>query len=314
MKKIIYVTPHLSTGGLPKYLLEKINKFKKDFDIFVIEYNNISNSYIVHRNEIINTITSTKYFCLDEDKTTLLTLINKIKPDIVHFEEIPDTFIQVDILEKLFRLKNRPFYIVTTHSKESIPNNKVFTPDKYVLVSEWSLNQFKSNTKIPCDILKYPIIDFTIEKEKYKKELKLDANYYHVLNVGLFTEGKNQKEVFQIAKMLQDYPIKFHFIGNQAPNFKNYWEPLMYNKPNNCIVWGERDDVYKFYQACDLFYFCSTYELFPIVIREALSYKLPMFIKKLDTYLQEYDNIYNIQVIDDNIHKSKQLILDQFKL
>ena len=38
------------------------------------------------------------------------------------------------------------------------------------------------------------------------------------------------------------------------------------------------------------------------------------FIKKLDTYLQEYDNIYNIQVIDDNIHKSKQLILDQFKL
>ena len=71
MKKIIYVTPHLSTGGLPKYLLEKINKFKNDFDIFVIEYNNISNSYIVHRNEIINTITSTKYFCLDEDTTHL---------------------------------------------------------------------------------------------------------------------------------------------------------------------------------------------------------------------------------------------------
>ena len=54
----------------------------------------------------------------------------------------------------------------------------------------------------------------------------------------------------KIVLLKQVHSNKFHFIGNQAPNFKNYWEPLMYNKPNNCIVWGERDDVYKFYQAC----------------------------------------------------------------
>ena len=51
---------------------------------------------------------------------------------------------------------------------------------------------------------------------------------------------------------------EFHSVGNQADNFKWYWEPLMKFKPDNCIVWGERDDASKFYKASDLFYFSST--------------------------------------------------------
>ena len=29
MKKVLYITPHLSTGGLPQYLLKKIETFKR---------------------------------------------------------------------------------------------------------------------------------------------------------------------------------------------------------------------------------------------------------------------------------------------
>ena len=46
--------------------------------------------------------------------------------------------------------------------------------------------------------------------------------------------------------------VKFHFVGNQAINFKDYWEPIMQDFPDNCVYHGERDDVDKFYKASDM--------------------------------------------------------------
>ena len=67
---------------------------------------------------------------------------------------------------------------------------------------------------------------------------------FHIINVGLWTPGKNQKYVIDIAKELYEkygHTYIFHFIGNQAPNFKEYWEPLMEDLPDNILVWGERN-------------------------------------------------------------------------
>ena len=52
MKKLLYVTPHLSTGGLPQYLLKKIEHFKNEFEIFVVEYADLSPIYVVQKNKI----------------------------------------------------------------------------------------------------------------------------------------------------------------------------------------------------------------------------------------------------------------------
>ena len=35
--KIVYVTPHLSTGGMPEYLRNKIDLLKDDNEIWVVE-------------------------------------------------------------------------------------------------------------------------------------------------------------------------------------------------------------------------------------------------------------------------------------
>ena len=90
-----------------------------------------------------------------------------------------------------------------------------------------------------------------------------------------------------MARKFKDKPIMFHFIGNQAPNFSNYWEPLMNSLPNNCKIWGERHDIEKFYVAGDLFYFSSILELNPLVVKESLSYKLPIILKKI-THIFRY--------------------------
>ena len=75
------------------------------------------------------------------------------------------------------------------------------------------------------------------------KRLNLDPTKKHILHIGLFTSRKNQKEFFEYAKALPEY--EFHSVGNQAENFKWYWEPLMKDKPDNVTWWNERTDVDK---------------------------------------------------------------------
>ena len=41
MQKLLYVTPHLSTGGAPQYLLKKIELLIHEYDIHVIEYQDL---------------------------------------------------------------------------------------------------------------------------------------------------------------------------------------------------------------------------------------------------------------------------------
>jgi glycosyltransferase involved in cell wall biosynthesis len=310
MKKLLYITPHLSTGGLPQYLLKKIEHFQNDFDIHVIEYQDLSWEFVVQKNKIKQLISPTKFATLGTDKTQLLEYIERWDPDIIHIEETPESFIANNLIVSIFTKPNRKYFILTTtHSSHTNPADLNFMPDKFVLVSEWSKQKFESVVDVPCDIWEYPIEDLKSEKEKYQEELGFDKEYFHILNVGLFTSGKNQSEVFEIAKQLQDLPIKFHFVGNQAMNFKDYWGPLIETKPENCIVWGERNDVNKFLQASDIFYFSSILELNPLVIKEALSYKLPILMRRLHTYLDQYDNNPLVNYIDNNLETTKQLIL-----
>ena len=90
----------------------------------------------------------------------------------------------------------------------------------------------------------------------------------------------------------------FHFVGNQAGNFEHYWKPLMENKPANCKIWGERNDVSNFLSACDIFYFSSVFELNPLVVKEALSWKMPVLMYNLETYMGAYSNKNEITFLD----------------
>jgi len=300
--KILYICPHLSTGGQPQYALKQLEAFFNANDIYLIEYHNYSNDYVVQKNRIEN-ILGEKFFSLGEDKARILSLIKQIKPEIIHFQEIPEFFMADEISSEIF-CKERDYKIIcTTHSSNTNPEHITHIPDKFVLVSEWSKNQFQNRLglDIDLDVWEYPIENLRkISKEEAQSKLDLDSEYKHVLNVGLFTPGKNQKEIFEIAKSFLNKKVKFHFVGNQAENFKECWEPLMQNKPENCIIWGERSDTDLFYQAADLFYFSSVLELNPLVVKESLGFGLPTLMRKLQTYLDSYDGNPLVTYIDTN--------------
>ena len=64
----------------------------------------------------------------------------------------------------------------------------------------------------------------------------------------------------------------------------------MHDLPPNCKIWGERSDTGNFYAAADLFVFTSTWELNPIVIKECLSWNLPILMRRLEPYKDFYDS------------------------
>ena len=294
--KILYITPHLSTGGLPQYLLKKIQSLK-DQEIWCIEYNFVSDRYTVQRSQIVALLKDRFISLGNQPKGRLLDLIAKISPDAIHFEEFPETFVAQELLHKIYD-KNRNYLIFeTSHGVYFKAQAKRYFPDLFIFVSEMQAEMY-GGMGVKHRIIEYPI-EFKDPNKAFKKELGFEDGFKHVLNVGLFTQGKNQKELIEYARALEEENIKFHFVGNMAVNFKDYWEPLMGNLPKNCLIWGERNDVEKFYQAADLMVFTSKKETSPLVIREALSWKLPCLIYNLPAYKNMYDKFSGVSYLKD---------------
>ena len=319
MQKILFIAPHLSTGGLPQYLTKKIELLKEEFDIYLIEWTDCTGGrLIVQKNKITNLIDKNKFFTLGEDKTELFDLINIIQPNIIHLEEIPEYFMEDDIARKLYSTKREYFLVETSHDSSMNTDNKLFFPDKFMFVSNWQIEQYK-NIDIPKILVEYPIEYIPRpNREDALKRLNLNPDKKHILHIGLFTSRKNQKEFFEYAKALPEY--EFHSVGNQADNFKWYWEPLMKEKPNNLTWWDERTDVENFYQSMDLFLFTSRgtandKETMPLVIREALSYQIPQLLYNLEVYQNYFHDYDTINYLDfNNFNENVKLIKDQFTI
>jgi len=304
MKKLLCVAPHLSTGGLPQYLTKKIELIKDDFEIYLVEWDNLTGGVlIVQRERLQNMIPAERFFVLGEDKSEFLNIVNRIKPDIIHLEEIPEYFMDHEIASTLYR-QDRPYFLVeTSHDSSYDTTKKSFFPDKFLFVSEWQVQQYK-DIDVPKKVVYYPIeYKERPNREEALRALGLDPNKKHVLHVGLFTPRKNQAEFFEYARMLPD--IQFHSVGNQADNFKWYWEPLMKDVPPNVTWWNERKDVDNFYKAMDLFLFTSRgtntdKETMPLVIRESISWNMELLIYNLPVYMNYWDQFDNVNYLDFN--------------
>lgn len=309
MKTLMIITPHMSTGGCPQMVVKKVEVLKNFYKIVVVEYEMLAWSYVVQRNRVIDMI-GDNFISLSENKEyDLFNTIEDTSPDYIMIEEFPETFMKNHIIKRLYSPERTYKIFETTHSSHSKVEWKKYMPDKFIFVSPYSCDTFKS-LGIPFDLIEYPI-DKKIPNKTFCQEIiGLDPQYKHVVNIGLFTSGKNQGYAFEIARLLEDYKIKFHFIGNQASNFIDYWEPIMNTKPDNCVVWGERNDTDMFLQASDVHLFTSNMELNPLAIKESLEYELPTMIFDLHTYMGKYNNEENIIFLTGETHKDANKLLE----
>jgi glycosyltransferase involved in cell wall biosynthesis len=314
MKKLLIITPHLSTGGLPQFLLDKIGILINEFEVFLVEYDNITGGVlVVQRNKIQSLLKQVRrspenFWSLDDNKWKLLDILAEVQPNIIHFEEFSETFVDHQILNRIY-LNKSWFITESTHGTSFDINQKYFVPDKLMFVSKGNFDQY-GEINHSSEVIEFPV-NF---KKRTEGLLSLGLNplQKHVLNVGLFTQGKNQKEAFELSNSFIDKNVMFHFVGNQATNFQDYWEPLMKEKPSNCIVWGERNDVESFYKCMDLFLFTSKWENRPLSVLEALSNNLPVLMYNLPNYSNTFSKYDSVDFLtrdkETNINKIKRIL------
>ena len=310
--RIIYVTPHLSTGGMPEYLRRKVELMKEDNDVWVVE-KHFESAYRSIRDKIENII-GDRLINIGTNHSKLLELINDIEPDVVHFEELSDYHFAEPLLEQIYK-KDRKYKIFDTLHDSSIDDReKRFIPDKMIVVSPWQIKNFLG-LNIPIEIIEHEIIAGERNRSGLLK-LGLDTNKKHVVQVGLFSRRKNQSETFQLARLMPD--VMFHFIGNQTDNYSDYWKPLLQNKPDNCIIWGERSDADTFYSCMDAVIFPSKgdygdRETNPLVIRESIAWKIPLFLRDLPFYMDMYRETELVKFMSDDLIKSVEILYDILK-
>lgn len=308
--RVVFLAPHLSTGGMPEFLLHRIKALKDDdsLDVHVIEYNMYATTYVVQRNQIMDLVGdnfySLGYLDLDQEirETKLIRLLEILNPDVIHIEECPESFdsfnqMSYETQQSLYSPHRHWKIVETCHNIWFNPKEgKRFSPDAYAFVTpHHRLETFSEEPSDGQEIL-FPIIEQRVSESRRRKSLEIfgfdpDAEQYHLINIGLWTPGKNQAEAIDWARRLEAQKpgkFQFHFIGNQASNFAHYWEPLMQDLPANCHIHGERSDIGTFYHIADAVIFNSTHECNPLTVRQSLGWPLPVMARNLSQYHDMY--------------------------
>ena len=283
--KILLLENHLSTGGAPMFALKRIQSLltHTDVEVYCIELNFHGAAYVVQRNQIVDLL-GKKFYEAGENKMRVMNIINEVKPDIVHIEDVAER-LPKELATALYS-NDRSYRIVETpHDNIFNPDtDKVYHPDLYAFCTPFHENLYAEMDS------RYFTIQYPIEEKKVTAEMRLEAkkkvgfSLYRktALQVGLWTPQKNQKETIAIARK---YPeIDFVVVGNMAPNFQFYWEELIKDLPINFNAPGERSDIDTLLQAADIFIFPSTNECSPLSIRHAVEVGLPIVANNLPSY------------------------------
>ena len=310
-KRILFLAPHLSTGGMPEFLLGRLKALidEPSVELHVVEFTCYATTYVVQRDQIrqmlgdrFHEIGHLGSMEDSEREERLKQIISQIQPDVIHIEESPEAFDGFNKMseecQSWIYQSSHPWRIVETcHNIWFNPReNKRISPDAYLFVTpHHTLETFSEEPSEKFEAF-YPIIPQTKSELQRRKSLEIlelehlsDAK--HLINIGLWTQGKNQGEAVEWARTLeQQYPgqYQFHFIGNQAENFESYWGPIMQDLPPNVHIHGERNDINTFYQLADGVVFNSTWECNPLALRQALGYPIPVMARNLPQYHSMY--------------------------
>jgi len=107
-------------------------------------------------------------------------------------------------------------------------------------------------------------VNFKKERQRYPK--------YLLLYVGRLTRGKDIIQVLKLLNNLSDPEVGFIIVGS-GPEEKKLKTYCIQNKIQNVIFEGfrQQDKLYKYYALADIFIFPSFYDIWGLVINEALA-------------------------------------------
>jgi FkbM family methyltransferase len=288
--RIAFITPNLSTGGMPEYVRRSIELLDREANEILLIEMRTEKVLDAIRKRVLD-LDGIELFSAERSPIRAVEKIRDFSPDVIHFTEPSEQVINPKFLDQIYD-ENRKWKIFETCHDSSYPlKSKKFLPDKFLFVSPFQVEMMQ-DLGVPSELVQYDVPELTIEtgREINIRKLGLDTEKKHIFQFGIFSPRKNQSETIDIAKMMLDEPVQFHFVGNTADSYSYYWKPLLENLPKNCKFWGEHKDVQQFYAAADLVVFPSIEllddkETNPLVIKETIKYGIPLLLKDTPVYL-----------------------------
>ena len=304
MKKILIINPNIINGFFSKFFINKLKILISEFDVSVL---NIDSKY--DDNISVNEIQSLlfeKFIQIQNDSNIIENLI-KIQPNILHFEEFPETFLSETIFDNILNLKETLKFKITdtTYRNDFDSEDKKFITDRTMFISKENYTKF-------CTVLKdTQVIEWDgkliSSREEKLKSLGLNPDLKHVMNVDFFISQKNQSEIFDYAKKLENKNVQFHFFGDRVDVFSDYWESLIQNKPQNCKIWEKSPKIHNFLDCMDLLISTSKLENRPLHIIEAQNYEIPILMYNLPNYGDDFKKT-NVQFLTNNLDYNVEMI------
>ena len=181
-KKIVFLTPHLSTGGMPQFVLTRLKALQAqdEFETHLIEYTQYATAYIVQR-EKIQSILGSNFHSLgylneigvDERTKRLTDKLTEINPDLVHIDECPEAFdsfnkLSPTALEFIYSENSKWKIVETCHNIWFQGKDKQYHPDSYLFCTPHHLHEnFKENTNSSRYVSYLP--DYRLNSDRERK-------------------------------------------------------------------------------------------------------------------------------------------------
>jgi len=155
-------------------------------------------------------------------------------------------------------------------------------------------------------------INFRKERQQYPK--------YLLLYIGRFTKGKGIIQVLKLLNNLADTDVGFIIVGS-GPEEKKLEAYCIQNKLWNVVFEGfrQKDELPKYYALADIFIFPSFYDVWGLVVNEALASGLYVLSSKYagasydlikEGWNGEVFEPYDVKEIVDLIKRVKENIED----
>ncbi len=318
--------PSLGTGGAERAVVTLSNYLSNEYDIIIVTLNNIPTNYVLKNNINVYNVEVRKFKSTNFLKALINNLQILIRINRITKKLDPNIIIGFTTTSNVFAIitaligKRKSIICERANPRVYIPNmfwkllrNLFYRKTNLLIVqSEFSLNYFASivdKSKIyillnPIDVRLYNKINLNSIKENIILTVgRLDANKNQEMLIRAFAELKiNDWQLFILGDgFLKDYLIKLTKELKVEDQVKFF---------------GNRPDVWKYYNKCKIFVFTSRSEGFPNVLLEAVIFGIPSISTNCESGPSNLiENNFNGFLIDVNnqeqlVEKLKHLILN----
>lgn len=325
------------SGGVPSFLNSYCNMVDKDK--YTFDFMSLRNQcFEPYREQFENN--SWKLYCLnlqaDGMKRALQIIIELSKflkkndYDAVHINM--GSFFPVLCCAIASKKAHVNTVIAHSHSSGIYSRKKRFAANLFSPLLTYFADEYCACSKKAAENLfskkiirekKYKVINNAIDAEKFKydastriqirKELGIRDADIVIGHVGRLVEVKNHEFLINAFKYLKEKDSNFKLILIGEGELRDKLEEqVSKEKLNDSVLFlGQRKDVYRYYQAMDLFIFPSTVEGLGITVIEAQAAGLPCYISSNVPEEVNITDLYHVFDLKNGARKLADQILDE---